>query len=60
MLFFQQTVFECEVGHDLVQHRGFAAQVLHLIGRRRPRRIAGEPPLAGLQEQRSNKNCDQS
>ena len=48
--FFEQSVFEGEIGHDLLQCLCFAAEILHLVGGRGARRVAGESPLAGLQE----------
>ena len=43
--FFEQSVFEGEIGHDLLQRLCFAAEILHLVGGRGARRVAGEPPL---------------
>src|SRR5580700_773194 len=48
--FFEQSVFECEIGYDLLQRLRFAAEILHLVGARGARCVAGESPLAGLQE----------
>src|SRR5918993_3001886 len=48
--FFQQTVLQGEIGHDLLQRLGLTAQVLDLIGRCGTRRVAREPLLAGLEE----------
>ena len=48
--FFEQSVCEGEIGHDLLQRLCFAAEILHLVGGRGARRVAGESPLAGLQE----------
>src|SRR4029450_8135249 len=48
--FFQQTVLQGELGHDLLQRLGLPAQVLDLIGRRGTRRVAREPLLARLEE----------
>jgi hypothetical protein len=49
--FFEQSVFECEIGHDLLQRLRFAAEILHLVGGRGASCVAGESPLAaGLQE----------
>ena len=48
--FFEQSVFEGEIGHDLLQRLRLAAEILHLVGGRGARRVAGKPPLAGLQE----------
>jgi hypothetical protein len=30
--FFEQSVFEGEIGHDLLQRLRFAAEILHLVG----------------------------
>ena len=49
LAFFEQTVFERQFGHDLLQGAGLEAQVLHLVSRR-ARRIASEPLLPGLKE----------
>src|ERR1700722_8436525 len=48
--FFEQSVFEGEIGHDLLQRLRFAAEILHLVGSRGASCVAGESPLAGLQE----------
>src|ERR1700733_822135 len=48
--FFEQSVFEGEIGHDLLQCLCFAAEILHLVGGRGASCVAGESPLAGLQE----------
>src|SRR3954453_18447903 len=48
--FFEQAVLEGQVGHDLLQGGGLPTQVLHLVRRGSPRRVAGEPLLARLQE----------
>src|SRR3974390_3372420 len=48
--FFGQPQFECLLGDNLLQARRLAPELLDLIGRRGPRRVAGEPALAGLQE----------
>src|SRR6516162_2094901 len=48
--FFEQSVFEGEVGDDLLQGLRLSAEILHLVGSRSPRRVAGKPSLAGLQE----------
>src|ERR1700751_5364412 len=48
--FFEQSVFEGEIGPDLLQRLRFAAEILHLVEGRGARRVAGESPLAGLQE----------
>ena len=48
--FFEQSVFEGEIGHDLLQRLRFAAEILHLVGGRGASCVAGESPLAGLQE----------
>ena len=48
--FFEQSVFEGEIGHDLLQRLRFAAEILHLVGGRGTRRVAGKPPFTGLKE----------
>ena len=48
--FFEQPVFEGEVGDDLFQRLRLAAEILHLVGGRGARRIASKPPFTGLQE----------
>src|SRR5580658_404188 len=48
--FFEQSVFEGEIGHDLLQRLRLAAEILHLVGGRGARRVAGKPPCAGLKE----------
>ena len=48
--FFEQSVFEGEIGHDLLQRLRFAAEILHLVGSRGACRVAGKPPFAGLKE----------
>ena len=47
--FFEQPQFECLLGDNLLQVLRLAPELLDLIGRRGPRRVAGEPALAGLQ-----------
>jgi len=48
--FFQQTVFECQIGHAFLQGAGFAAQVLDLTGGRGTGGIAGQAALARFHE----------
>src|SRR6516225_1594004 len=48
--FFEQSVFEGEVGDDLLQGLCLPAEILHLVGGRSARRVTGKPSLAGLQE----------
>src|SRR5271156_1022907 len=48
--FFEQAVFEGEIGDDLLQGLRLAPKVLHLVGGRSTRRVAGEGPSTGLQE----------
>src|SRR5688572_6231066 len=50
MLFFQQTVFECQVGHAFLQGAGLAAQILHLAGGRGTSGVTSQPALARLNE----------
>src|SRR5262249_18139149 len=45
-----QPQFERLLGDNLLQVRRLAPELLDLIGRRSPRRVAGEPALARLQE----------
>ena len=44
--FFEQPQFECLLGDNLLQVLRLAPNLLDLIGRRGPRRVAGEPALA--------------
>jgi hypothetical protein len=46
--FFERSVFEGEIGHDLQRLR-FAALILHLVGGRGARCVAGKPPFPGLE-----------
>ena len=39
--FFEQQVFEGEIGHHLVQRLRLPAEILHLVGGRNARRVAG-------------------
>jgi len=48
--FFEQTVLEGQVGHDLLQGGGLPTQVFHLVRGGGARRISGEPLLAGFEE----------
>src|SRR5260370_35765586 len=48
--FFEKTQFERLLGDNFLQLSRLTAQILDLAARGRPRRIAGKPPLAGLQE----------
>src|SRR5271163_1116495 len=48
--FFEQAVFEGEIGDDLLQGLRLAPKVLHLVGGCSARRVAGEAPFTGLQE----------
>src|SRR3954454_18435016 len=48
--FFEQAVLEGQVGRDLLQGGGLPTQVLPLVRRGSPRRVAGEPLLARLEE----------
>src|SRR6202020_236510 len=48
--FFEQSVFEGEIGHDLLQRLRFATKILHLVGSRGARCVAGKPPFTGLKE----------
>src|SRR6266403_3723855 len=48
--FFEKTQLERLLGNNLLQLSRLTTQILDLAARGRPRRIAGKPPLAGLQE----------
>ena len=48
--FFEQSVFEGEIGDDLLQRLRFAAEIRHLVGGRGARSVAGKPPFTGLKE----------
>jgi hypothetical protein len=48
--FFEQSVFEGEIGHDLLQRLRFATKILHLVGSRGARRVAGKSPFTSLDE----------
>ena len=48
-VFFEQPQFECLLGDNLLQVLCRAPELLDLIGRRGPRRVAGDPALAVLQ-----------
>jgi hypothetical protein len=48
--FFEQSVLQGQIGHHLLQGRCLTPQVFDFVRRRRPRRIAGQPFLAGLEE----------
>jgi hypothetical protein len=48
--FFEQAVLQGEVGHDLLQGAGFATRLLHLVRGRLAGGVAGQPPLAGVEE----------
>jgi hypothetical protein len=48
--FFEQAVLQGEVGHDLLQGAGFAAQLLHLVRGRLAGGVASQPALAGVEE----------
>ena len=48
--FFEQSVFEGEISHDFFQRLRLPAKVLHLVGGRGARRVAGKPFLARFQE----------
>src|SRR4029077_6999329 len=48
--FFEQPQFERLLGDNFLQVLRLAPKLLDLISRRSPRRVAGEPALAGLQE----------
>src|SRR6478609_12158135 len=48
--FFEQPQFERLLGDNFLQVLRLAPDLLDLIGRRGPRRVAGAPALAGLQK----------
>src|SRR5690606_26129121 len=48
--FFQQTVFECQVGNAFLQGTSLAAQILHLASGRGTRGVAGQATLASFHE----------
>src|SRR5271157_1016140 len=48
--FFEQSVFQGQLGNDLLQRRSLAAQLLHFVRGCSPRRIAGQALLASLEE----------
>src|SRR2546430_12579925 len=48
--FFEQTIFEGELGHDLLQRAGLATQVLDLVRGRGPGRIASQSLLPCLEK----------
>jgi hypothetical protein len=48
--FFEQAVLEGEIGDDLLQRLRLAAEILHLVGGRGARRVAGKPPFTGLED----------
>src|SRR6266446_2747556 len=48
--FFEKTQLERLLGNNFLQLSRLTTQILDLAARGRSRRIAGKPPLAGLQE----------
>jgi hypothetical protein len=48
--FFEQAVFQRRLGQRLLELARLDPQRLHLLGSGLARRVAGEPPLTGLQE----------
>src|SRR3546814_10319519 len=48
--FFEQAVFQGQVGNAFLQGSGLEAQVMHFAGGRSPGCVSGEAPLAGLHE----------
>src|SRR3546814_14073010 len=48
--FFEQTVFECQVGHAFLQSTGFAAQILNLAGGCGAGGVAGQTALTRFHE----------
>jgi hypothetical protein len=49
-MLFEQTVFQCQIGHAFLQGPGFAAQVLDLSGGRGTGGVAGQAALASFHE----------
>ena len=49
-LFFEQTIFEGQFGHDFLQRAGLATQVLDLVRGGGPGCIASQALLSSLQE----------
>ena len=49
-VFFEQTVFKAEIGHQFLQRQSLGAQILHLACIRLAGRITGQPLLAGLEK----------
>ena len=49
-VFFEQTVFKAEIGHQFLQRQSLGAQILHLACIRLAGRITSQPLLAGLEE----------
>jgi hypothetical protein len=50
IVLFEQAVLEGEVDDDLLQGLRLATKILHLVGGRGARSVAGEPLFAGLKE----------
>src|SRR5256886_11502851 len=48
--FFEQTIFEGQLSHDLLQRAGLASQVLDLVRGRGPGRIASQSLLPGFEK----------
>jgi hypothetical protein len=46
----QQAVLQGKFGHDFLEGRCLATEILHLGGRRGANRVARQPALAGLEE----------
>src|ERR1700757_2665125 len=56
--FFEQSVFEGEIGHDLLQRLRLAAEILHLVGGRGARRVACRPPgTLSISHSTSTRRC---
>jgi hypothetical protein len=49
-VFFEQTVFKAQIGHQFLQRQSLGAQILHLACIRLAGRITGQPLLAGLEK----------
>ena len=50
IMLFLSSRFSREVGDHLLQGLRLAAKILHLVGRRGARRVAGEPPFTRVKE----------
>jgi hypothetical protein len=53
--FFEQAALEGEIGDDLLQRLRPAAEILHLVGSRGARSVAGKPPFTGRSPSRTTR-----